>query len=82
MGGSIIMGGLNKTHKVVTLSFDYYEASTEINTVNNFIDSLISAATKYNQNKPYTGSASYNLSSISIKEIDDAKKFPPEKNID
>jgi hypothetical protein len=54
----------NKT-RYVTIVFNYEDCTkNSYDTVNNFLQHIISSADSYNEHKPYSGSARYNIEEI------------------
>ena len=70
MPGRVIKMAENKKHKrTVTVSFNYTYYDSYVDTINNFIQSLMETASDFNDNKPDSPSAYYNL--VGVKGIED-----------
>lgn len=58
-----------KNKKYLTLVFSYDDCTkTSYDTVNNFLQNILSATESYNSHRPYNGSARYNLEEMFISK--------------
>lgn len=58
-----------KNKKYLTLVFSYDDCTkNSYDTVNNFLQNILSATESYNNHRPYTGSARYNLEEMFISK--------------
>lgn len=81
MSGKIINMAENKKHtKVVNFSFNYSYYDSWEDTINNFMQAIINAATLYNETRKIKPSATYDLNNTSIIELDNTKRFKLEED--
>ena len=82
MPGRVIKMAESKKYKrTVTVSFNYTCYDSYVDTINNFIQALMEAATDFNDNKPDSPSAYYNLASVQVTEDDNIETKDKEDGI-
>ena len=69
--------------RYLTLIFNYEDCTvSSYDTINNFINAISVAANDYNNNRPYSGSARYNLEQVFTSEDRPGYKVTKEGEID